>query len=96
MPSLTGLSLSSAYARATASGLHIVSAEDVITPTPATPATPTATTPTPAPAPAAANSSPPNETAFAVSTSVGTVIAQSPPSGHHVLKGDPVRLTLSR
>ncbi len=96
MPSLTGLSLSSAYARATAAGLHIVSAEDVTTPTPATPATPTATTPPPAPTPATANSSAPNETAFAVSTSIGTVIAQSPPSGHHVVKGEAVRLTLSR
>jgi eukaryotic-like serine/threonine-protein kinase len=94
MPSLTGLTLSVAYARATAAGLHIVSAEDVVAPTPATPATPTPATPPPAPA--ATKPSTPNETAFAVTTSIGTVIAQSPPSGHHVLKGDPVRLTLSR
>jgi beta-lactam-binding protein with PASTA domain len=95
MPSLTGLTLSAAYARATSAGLHIVSAEDVITPTPATPATPTATTPPPAAAPTTGGSFPPNEAAFAVSASVGTVIAQSPPAGHRVAKGEPVRLTLS-
>ncbi|MEO6804739.1 MAG: PASTA domain-containing protein [Edaphobacter sp.] len=84
MPSLAGLTLSSASARVAAVGLHIVSAEDLnlATPPPAAPASSTATSPTPA-SPAA------------TLLSVGTVIAQSPPAGHRVVKGDPVRITLT-
>ncbi|MGH9597795.1 MAG: PASTA domain-containing protein [Edaphobacter sp.] len=87
MPSLAGLTLSSAAARVAAVGLHIVSAEDLnlSAPPPTAPANSTATSPTPA-SPAAP---------AAPLISVGTVIAQSPPAGHRVVKGDPVRITLT-
>lgn len=91
MPSLAGLTLAGAAARAAATGLHIVSAEDLNLPTPAaTPASTPVTTsgspslaaiPLPAPGPQ--------------STAIGTVIAQSPAAGHRVVKGDPVRITLT-
>jgi beta-lactam-binding protein with PASTA domain len=94
MPSLAGLTLAGAAARAAAAGLHIVSAEDLNLPAPPTTATPTsapastsgspslAAIPLPGPAPQAA-------------AAVGTVIAQSPAAGHRVVKGDPVRITLT-
>ena len=53
MPSLTGLSLSAAYARATAAGLRIVSAEDLnndALPAPATPTSPSGALPAFSPA----------------------------------------------
>jgi beta-lactam-binding protein with PASTA domain len=82
MPSLAGLTLASAAARAAAAGLHIASAEDLNLAAP----------PSTAPAnPAAAQAAKPASTAF----SLGTVIAQSPPAGHRVVKGDPVRITLT-
>jgi beta-lactam-binding protein with PASTA domain len=94
MPSLAGLTLAGAAARAAAAGLHIVSAEDLNLPTPApTPATdaaqPSASTPggpstTPAPV-----------TPTAQTLSIGTVVAQTPPAGHRVVKGDPVHITLT-
>lgn len=95
MPSLNGLTLAGAYARAGASGLHIVSAEDLNVPSPA----PATTTP---PNPATASSVP--ATAFPTAAppasadpmaSTGTVIAQTPVAGHRVLKGDPVHITLA-
>jgi beta-lactam-binding protein with PASTA domain len=95
MPSLTGLTLAGAAARAAAAGLHIVSAEDLnlSTTTPSTPATPPtasapASTPPGPPATTAAPSTP-------VSQSPGTVVAQSPAAGHRVVKGDPVHITLT-
>jgi beta-lactam-binding protein with PASTA domain len=94
MPSLAGLTLAGAAARAAAAGLRIVSAEDLNIPTPPTPTTqaPTSapgspsTTPTPIASP-----SPPAAQAI----SFGTVIAQTPAAGHRVVKGDPVHITLT-
>jgi beta-lactam-binding protein with PASTA domain len=97
MPSLAGLTLAGAAARAYAAGLRIVSAEDLNTPTPAPAATnasasPAATpgSPSTSPAPTASTASP-----AAQSVSIGTVIAQTPPVGHRVVKGDPVHITLT-
>ncbi len=61
MPSLTGLTLSAAYARATAAGLHIVSAEDLnydTLPAPATPTSPSGAIPAFSPATVVAQSPP--------------------------------------
>jgi beta-lactam-binding protein with PASTA domain len=99
MPSLTGLTLAGAAARAAAAGLHIVSAEDLNLGTPnPTPSTQTATTPqatspssATAPQTAAVATTP---TAQPIPT-VGTVVAQSPLSGHRVIKGEPVHITLT-
>lgn len=94
MPSLVGLSMAAAYARATAAGLRVASIEDV-TPSaaaspapaqgPATPALPTAGSATPT---QLTSSSP-------ALTSAGIVVAQTPLAGHRVLKGDVVRLALT-
>jgi beta-lactam-binding protein with PASTA domain len=93
MPSLAGLTLAGAVARASAAGLHIVSAEDLNTPDPAT-AAPTATPSTPgSPATPAPTTSPASPAAQPVS--IGTVVAQTPPAGHRVVKGDPVHITLT-
>jgi beta-lactam-binding protein with PASTA domain len=94
MPSLAGLTLAGAAARAAAAGLHIVSAEDLNTPTPATDAaqasTSTPGSPSTTSAPAASPTSPTPQ-----AVSIGTVVAQTPPAGHRVVKGDPVRITLT-
>jgi eukaryotic-like serine/threonine-protein kinase len=89
MPSLTGLTLAGAAARAAATGLRIVSAEDLnlATQTSNTPGTPTAAATPENPSPAALPAVP--------TASVGTVVAQSPPAGHRVVKGDPVHITLT-
>ncbi|HEY1994673.1 MAG TPA: PASTA domain-containing protein [Edaphobacter sp.] len=93
MPSLAGLTLAGAAARAYAAGLRIVSAEDLNTPAPDA-AQPSTTSPeSPSTAPAAAPSPAPPA---APSVSIGTVIAQTPPPGHRVVKGDPVHITLTR
>jgi beta-lactam-binding protein with PASTA domain len=101
MPSLAGLTLSGAAARAYAAGLRIVSAEDLNLPNPATTSSPN---PAPNPAPDTAQGSAstpagPATTATPVAPtqalSVGTVIAQTPPAGHRVVKGDPVHITLT-
>jgi len=86
MPSLVGLPLMSAAARASAAGLRIASAEEVkpAAPATATPATAQPAAPTPA-APAAPV--PGNSTA--------TVVAQTPPAGYRVAKGDPVHLSIT-
>jgi beta-lactam-binding protein with PASTA domain len=96
MPSLAGLTLAGAAARAYAAGLRIVSAEDLNTPAPdtattqASAATPSTTgNPSTSPAPTASPASP------AAPVSIGTVIAQTPPAGHRVVKGDPVHITLT-
>lgn len=80
MPSLVGLSISGAYARAGAAGLRIVSAEDV------TPSTASAAPATGTPAPAAP--------APMVALGPGIVASQSPLAGHKVSRGDQVRLSL--
>ena len=79
MPSLTGLTLAGAAARASAVGLHVVSAEEVAAP---------AAVPVPT-APAAPDASAP------VGTATGVVVAQTPLAGHRVVKGDAVRISLS-
>ncbi|WP_433973908.1 PASTA domain-containing protein [Tunturiibacter lichenicola] len=91
MPSLAGLTLAGAAARAAAIGLHIASAEDLNLPT-----TPAATPASPPPS-AGATATPtttPEPVAHAVS-SLGTVIAQTPAAGHRVVKGDPIHITLT-
>ena len=93
MPSLAGLTLAGAAARAYAAGLRIVSAEDLNTPAPdgattqasaSNPSTSGSPSTTPAPASPSAQS-----------VSIGTVIAQTPPAGHRVVKGDPVHIILT-
>jgi hypothetical protein len=91
MPSLAGLTLTSAAARAAAAGLHIVSAEDLNLPTQTT--TPSSTPPVTPPQPAAPAIATPAPVALA--SPIGTVVAQSPPAGHRVVKGDPVHITLT-
>lgn len=96
MPSLAGLTLASAAARAAAAGLHIVSAEELSIPTQATatPANPAAAPTSPAiatPAASATSPAPAAATAF----SAATVIAQTPAAGHRVVKGDAVHITLT-
>jgi eukaryotic-like serine/threonine-protein kinase len=79
MPSLTGLTLAGAAARAAAVGLHVVSAEEVAAPAgvPAPITGPEGSAPSASGAPAA-----------------GVVVAQTPIAGHRVAKGDPVRISL--
>jgi beta-lactam-binding protein with PASTA domain len=85
MPSLTGLPLMAAAARASAAGLRVISAEELKVAT----ADPTAT------------AAPPSDTAATPAVtavpgaSTATVVAQSPPSGYRVAKGDPVHLTMA-
>jgi beta-lactam-binding protein with PASTA domain len=94
MPSLAGLTLAGAAARAYGAGLRIVSAEDLNMPTPAaTPATDASQAPTSTPG--GASTSTPTPVAPTQALSVGTVIAQTPPAGHRVVKGDPVHITLT-
>ncbi len=94
MPSLAGLTLAGAAARAYAAGLRIVSAEDLNLPTPApTPATDPTQPSTSIPASPSTTSTPVTPTAQTLS--IGTVIAQTPPAGHRVVKGDPVHITLT-
>jgi eukaryotic-like serine/threonine-protein kinase len=95
MPSLTGLTLAGAAARAAAVGLHIGSAEDLNL-APSTPsATPTLASPAPqtpsATTPATLAATP---TAQPIS-SIGTVVAQTPLAGHRVIKGEAVHITLT-
>ncbi len=98
MPSLAGLTLAGAAARAAAAGLRIVSAEDLNQPTQPTssdaaaPATSTATT---GAAPATSTPTAATPAPAAQSFSIGTVVAQSPLAGHRVVKGDPVHISLS-
>lgn len=93
MPSLVGLSLTNAYARASAASLRVASIEDV---TPATSASPTpspsAPTATPSSSPAPATSPIPSATA---NTLAGIVVAQTPLAGHRVIKGELVHLSLT-
>jgi beta-lactam-binding protein with PASTA domain len=94
MPSLAGLTLAGAAARASAAGLHIVSAEDLNLPTP-TP-TPAADSTQPSTStPGSPSTTPAPVTPTVQTLSIGTVIAQTPPAGHRVVKGDPVHITLT-
>jgi eukaryotic-like serine/threonine-protein kinase len=91
MPSLTGLTLAGAAARAAAAGLHIASAEDLNLATPApsaTAAAPTTTSPTPT---ATSTTTPATQPI----SSIGTVVAQTPLAGHRVIKGEAVHITLT-
>jgi beta-lactam-binding protein with PASTA domain len=93
MPSLAGLTLAGAAARVYGAGLRIVSAEDLNLPNPATTSSADSaqsSTSTPASPAATAASIAPTQP-----LSVGTVIAQTPPAGHRVVKGDPVHITLT-
>jgi beta-lactam-binding protein with PASTA domain len=94
MPSLAGLTLAGAAARAAAAGLRIVSAEDLNTHAPHAATTQASTSapgsPSTTPAPIASPTPP-----AAQAISFGTVIAQSPAAGHRVVKGDPVHITLT-
>jgi eukaryotic-like serine/threonine-protein kinase len=97
MPSLAGLTLAGAAARAAAAGLHIASAEDLNLPTRASAETATpATTANPAtPGSPSAIAAAPPASPIAQALTVGTVVAQSPPAGHRVVKGDAVHITLT-
>jgi len=97
MPSLTGLTLAGAAARAAAAGLHIVSAEDLNLGTPnPTAATQTATaTPTAAATPQTGSTTTSSSTTAQPLSAIGTVVAQTPLSGHRVVKGEPVHITLT-
>jgi beta-lactam-binding protein with PASTA domain len=98
MPSLAGLTLAGAAARAYGAGLRIVSAEDLNMPTPAaTPATDASQAPTSTPGGASTTATPAASSAPTTPqpNSAGTVIAQTPPAGHRVVKGDPVHITLT-
>jgi beta-lactam-binding protein with PASTA domain len=90
MPSLAGLTLAGAAARAAAAGLHIVSAEDLNLPAP-----PSTATAAPAGTITTGSSSPATASAPRTTTTVGTVIAQSPAAGRRVTTGDPVHITLT-
>jgi beta-lactam-binding protein with PASTA domain len=91
MPSLAGLTLASAAARVANIGLHIASAEDLNLPTTPTSPAPAAPAVPQAPAPQA-----PADTAPAAqAVPIGTVIAQTPPAGRRVVKGDAVHITLT-
>lgn len=95
MPSLTGLTLAGAAARAAAAGVHIASVEDVnlpapTAPTPAAPST-TPTTPTLPAAPKAPVAAAPTTAAV----QPGIVVDQSPLAGYRVVKGDAVHITLT-
>jgi beta-lactam-binding protein with PASTA domain len=95
MPSLVGLTLSGAYARAGAAGLRIVSAEDV-TSAVSGQSTPSAvTTPGSGATPAPSDAAPVAPAAVTAGLAPGIVVAQSPLAGHRVLKGDMVRLSLT-
>jgi beta-lactam-binding protein with PASTA domain len=93
MPSLTGLTLAGAAARAAAAGLHIASAEDLNLATSAPSGPATAPTTGSLASPTAPTSTP--TTATQPISSIGTVVAQTPLAGHRVVKGDPVHITLT-
>ena len=86
MPSLTGLALMPAAARASAAGLRVVSAEEIrqVAVASATGSVDSTTGPV---TPAAVIAVP--------GASTATVVAQTPPAGYRVVKGDPVRLSIS-
>lgn len=89
MPSLTGLTLAGAAARAAAAGVHIASIEDVNLP--ATPAPAGSTAPTTPAAPA----TPVAAVSATTAMQPGTVVDQSPLAGYRVVMGDAVHITLT-
>jgi beta-lactam-binding protein with PASTA domain len=89
MPSLTGLTLASAAARAAAAGVHIASIEDVNLPVPTAPAGPAVP-----PAPVASGT-PVAAVPITAAVQPGTVVDQSPLAGYRVVKGDAVHITLT-
>jgi beta-lactam-binding protein with PASTA domain len=89
MPSLVGLSYSSASARAASAGLHMV-VTDAPVPATATSPAPTAMGNTPSATSPASTANPPAATV----RSSGLVIAQTPLAGSRVVQGDTVRVTL--
>jgi beta-lactam-binding protein with PASTA domain len=89
MPSLVGLSLAAAYARASAAGLRVASIEDV-TPAAAVSPSPSTSAPPATPAPVISPL-----TSAGANTLAGIVVAQTPPAGHRVIKGDLVHLSLT-
>jgi beta-lactam-binding protein with PASTA domain len=92
MPSLTGLPLMSAAARASAASLRIVSAEEIKQPTPAsTPPSPATVSPVTSPPVPSATAS----VAPIAGASTATVVAQTPPAGYRVVKGDAVQLSIA-
>ncbi|MEO6817664.1 MAG: PASTA domain-containing protein [Edaphobacter sp.] len=92
MPSLTGLTLTSAAYRAAAAGVHIASVEDVNLPAPTAPATqPASATPTTP----AASGTPAAAVPATTAVQPGTVADQSPLAGYRVVKGDAVHITLT-
>jgi beta-lactam-binding protein with PASTA domain len=95
MPDLVRMSYAQAFLILSNAGLHVASLEDVffalpaVTP-PAAIASPAKTIATP-PAGIAAPHAPAPPAILS-----GTVVAQSPPSGHRVTTADPIHLTLAR
>ena len=88
MPSLTGLPLMSAAARASAAGLRVVSAEEIKqTALGGAGAAGSLDSTSGAVTPAAVVAVP--------GASTATVVAQTPAAGYRVAKGDPVRLAIS-
>jgi beta-lactam-binding protein with PASTA domain len=84
MPSLVGLTVSGAYARAGAAGLRIISAEDVTPNPPATSGIPEIPSATPA-----------TTTPVSPGLTPGIIVAQTPLAGHRVARGDTVQLSLT-
>lgn len=96
MPSLVGLPLMSAAARASAAGLRIASAEEIKPTTQSTTTPATNTTSDTPPATAAPTMSAPAAPATPVAgISTATVVAQTPPAGYRVTKGDAVHLSIA-
>jgi beta-lactam-binding protein with PASTA domain len=89
MPSLTGLTLASAAARAAAAGVHIASVEDVNLPAAPAPAG------SAAPMIPAAPAAPVAAVSATAAVQQGTVVDQSPLAGYRVVKGDAVHITLT-
>jgi beta-lactam-binding protein with PASTA domain len=97
MPSLAGLTLAGASARAAAAGLHIASAEDLnlASPPVASPANASTVAAAPGAVVPVTSASSPAATNVAQAVAVGTVVAQTPPAGHRVVKGEAVHITLT-
>jgi hypothetical protein len=81
MPSLTGLTFTTAAYRAAAAGVHIASIEDVNLPAPTAPGGSAAGPVAPAPT--------------TVAVPPGTVVDQSPLAGYRVVKGEAVHIKLT-
>lgn len=94
MPSLTGLTLAGAAARAAAAGVHIASVEDVNLPAPTAPSGSAIPTTPPAPITPKTPGMPIALTSPAA-VQPGTVVDQSPLAGYRVVKGDAVHITLT-